>query len=426
MEVKKYRANNMQEALDTIKRELGSDAVILSSQKVKPRGLKNLFKSPVLEVMVAYEPEHKPFRRALTQSRAQQPRRLYPDPAAAPSVPPPLSAVPRPPVPSQTPVTIPIPAPSRPASPASVPAEAPVSAPAPGAADEKLRGLNNRLDSLEKLLGGFMDKFSMVKRDITFDYPEGVEALAVKLIENQVREELVHSLCRDAVSVLQSRPDASPGEVMRQLITEQFGPGEPISHKKFKRRVVLVAGATGVGKTTTIVKLAANFSIKQKKKVGIINTDSYRIGAQEQLRTYADILDMPVKMVYNPEEITEALAEMQDRDIVFIDTAGKKPGDAAQQEDMEGITRLAQPDDTLLCISAATSFSSMREIVDAYAFFGDYKLLITKLDETKSRGMLLNLVWYSKKRVSYVTTGQTVPDDVEPVNADEIASSLIK
>ncbi|MDR1330044.1 MAG: flagellar biosynthesis protein FlhF [Oscillospiraceae bacterium] len=412
MEVKKYRANNMQEALDTIKRELGSDAVILSSQKVKPRGLKNLFKSPVLEVMVAYEPEHKPFRRALTQSRAQQPRRLYPDPAAAPSVPPP-----RTPIPAPAQIVLPVPI---------QPAGAPVSAPAPGAADEKLRGLDNRLDSLEKLLGGFMDKFSMVKRDITFDYPEGVETLAVKLIENQVREELVHSLCRDAVSVLQSRPDASPGEVMRQLITEQFGPGEPISHKKFKRRVVLVAGPTGVGKTTTIVKLAANFSIKQKKKVGIINTDSYRIGAQEQLRTYADILDIPVKMVYNPDEITDALAEMQDLDIVFIDTAGKKPGDAAQQEDMEGITRLAQPDDTLLCISAATSFSSMREIVDAYAFFGDYKLLITKLDETKSRGMLLNLVWYSKKRVSYVTTGQTVPDDVEPVNADEIAGSLIR
>jgi flagellar biosynthesis protein FlhF len=395
----------MQEALETIKRELGPDAFILSSQKVRLRGIKNLFKKPVTEVMVAYEPERKPFRRALTQSRAQMPRPLPP----ARTSPPPVS----------------VPVPSVPARPAGY-RDAPPDAPERRAADEKLTELDSRLDSLDRLLSGFMDKFAMVKRDVTFDYPDEIAPFAVKLIENQVREELAHSLCRDAVGILQSRPDASPGEVMRQLIAEQFGPGEPISHKKFKRRVVLVVGPTGVGKTTTIVKLAASFSIKQKKKVGIINTDSYRIGAQEQLRTYADILDMPVRMVYNPGELADALGEMHDSDIVFIDTAGKKPGDPSQREDLEKMAGVAEPDDILLCVSAATSFASAREIIDAYDFFGDYKLLITKLDETKSRGMLLNLAWYSKKRVSYVTTGQTVPDDLAPMDAEETASSLIR
>jgi flagellar biosynthesis protein FlhF len=413
MEVKRYRAKDMQEALETIKRELGPDAYILSNQKVRLKGIKNLFKKPVFEVMVAYEPERKPFLRSLTQSRVQQPRHISPPRSA----PPPVSV----PVPASASASVPA-APSSSAAAQDMPPAAHTNS----ATEEKLRNLDSRLDNLDRLLGGFMDKFAMVKRDITFDYPEGIAPLAVKLIENQVREELAHSLCRDAVGIMQSRPDASPGEVMRQLIIEQFGPGEPISHKKFKRRVVLVVGPTGVGKTTTIVKLAANFSIKQKKKVGIINTDSYRIGAQEQLRTYADILDMPVKMVYNPDELTDALAEMQDRDIVFIDTAGKKPGDETQHEDLEKLTRLMEPDDVLLCVSAITSFASMREIIDSYGFFDDYRLLITKLDETKSRGMLLNLVWYSKKRVSYVTTGQTVPDDVEPIDVEEIASSLLR
>jgi flagellar biosynthesis protein FlhF len=412
MEVKRYRAKDMQEALETIKRELGPDAYILSNQKVRLKGIKNLFKKPVFEVMVAYEPERKPFTRALTQSRVQQTRHLTPPRSAPP------------------PVSVPVPAaaavPADPTALVSILNRPPAAALTNSATEEKLRSLDSRLDNLDRLLGGFMDKFAFVKRDITFDYPEGIAPLVVKLMDNQVREELAHSLCRDAVGIMQSRPDASPGEIMRQLIIEQFGPGEPISHKKFKRRVVLVVGPTGVGKTTTIVKLAANFSIKQKKKVGIINTDSYRIGAQEQLRTYADILDMPVKMVYNPEELTDALAEMQDRDIVFIDTAGKKPGDEAQHEDIEKLTRLAEPDDVLLCISAVTSFASMREIIDSYGFLDDYRLLITKLDETKSRGMLLNLAWYSKKRVSYVTTGQTVPDDVSPIDTDEIASSLLR
>jgi flagellar biosynthesis protein FlhF len=410
MEVKRYRAKDMQEALEAIKRELGPDAYILSNQKVRLKGIKNLFKKPVLEVMVAYEPERKPFTRALTQSRVQQPRPLAP----ARSAPPPVR------------VPVPIPAASAYNLSSANRQPAPPDEPASSASEEKLRHLDSRIDNLDRLLGGFMDKFAMVKRDITFDYPEDIAPLAVKLIEGQVREELAHSLCREAVGIMQSRPDASPGEVMRQLIIDQFGPGEPISHKKFKRRVVLVVGPTGVGKTTTIVKLAANFSIKQKLKVGIINTDSYRIGAQEQLRTYADILDMPVKMVYNPDELTDALEEMHDRDIVFIDTAGKKPGDEAQHEDLEKLTRLAEPDDVLLCISAVTSFASAREILDSYGFIGDYSLLITKLDETKSRGMLLNLVWYSKKRVSYVTTGQTVPDDVSPIDTDEIASSLLR
>jgi flagellar biosynthesis protein FlhF len=275
------------------------------------------------------------------------------------------------------------------------------------------------------MISGFIDKFNILRRDVTYDYPEGIEPLVVKLIENQVREELAHNIASDAAAILGRQSVATAGEVMRQLLLEQIGAPEPISHKKFKRRIVLVLGPTGVGKTTSIVKLAANFSIKQKKKVGIINTDSYRIGAQEQLRTYADILDMPVKMIYSNDELEDALAEMEDRDIIFIDTAGKKPGDEAQHEDISGILTVAEPDDILLCVSLATSFSSMREIIDAYGFTDDYRLLVTKLDETKFRGMLLNLIWYAKRRVAYVTTGQTVPDDIEPLDPEAIAGELL-
>jgi len=253
-----------------------------------------------------------------------------------------------------------------------------------------------------------------------------VQKILGKLIEAQVREELAHSIAKQAEQMLRQQLGANAAEIFEHLLHEQFGRPQPILHKKFTQKIVLVLGPTGVGKTTTIVKLAADFAVKQKKNVGIINTDTYRIGAQEQLQTYADILGVPLQVVYHTHELESALESMSDRDIIFVDTAGKRPGDEEHKKDLLDITRILKPEDVLLCLAATTSFASIMEMVDTYGFVDNYRVLITKLDETKYRGSLLNISWYTQKPLAYVTTGQDVPNDIEVADIESIVKQIIR
>ena len=381
MLVKRYHAKDMQQAMDTVIRELGSDAVILNSRKVRKKGLKNLFSKPIMEVMVAYDPADVPAVKKLNAEyaagatdKAQKEQKTKPVPVSS----------------------------------------------------EQLERLDKRIDSIDSMLSNFIEKFSYVKREITYDFPEEIQELLLRMIDNQVREELAHSLAKETELMLRKQPDSNATEILEHLVLEQLGRPEPILHKKFTQKVILVLGPTGVGKTTTIVKLAADFSVKQKKKVGIINTDTFRIGAQEQLQTYADILGVPTQVVYWVEELEKALESMSDRDIIFVDTAGKRPGDEQHKKDLLDIVRILKPEDILLCLSATTGFASIKEMVDTYGFVDEYRLMITKLDETKYRGAILNISWYAQRPLAYVTTGQNVPDDIEVIDVETIAKQIIK
>ena len=232
-------------------------------------------------------------------------------------------------------------------------------------------------------------------------------------------------LAKEADQLMHKEPGADAVEILEHLILEKFGRPEPILHKKFTQKIILVLGPTGTGKTTTIVKLSADFSVKQKKKIGIINTDTFRIGAQEQLQEYADILGIPLQKVYRPEELESALEVMADRDIIFVDTAGKRPGDEQHREDILELVRVVKPEETLLCLSATTGYAATIEIIDTYGYVDDYKLLVTKVDETRFRGPLLNMCWYTQKPLSYITTGQNVPDDIEVVDVESITKQIL-
>lgn len=390
MLVKRYRAKDMQEAMDTVIKELGSDAVILNSRKVRKKGLRYIFQKPMQEVMVAYDPTKTPIAKKINSALNQESSQGTGGYSMK------LKGEPEDKIIKAAEIN-----------------------------KEQLTNLDNRIDSLDRMLNGFINKFTYIKRDITYDYSKDVEELLINLINNMVREELAHTLAKEAEQIIKRQHEAAQ-EVMENLILEQLGAPDPIQIKKYSQRIVLAVGPTGVGKTTTIVKLAANFSVKQKKKVGIINTDTYRIAAHEQLKTYSDILDVPLGIVYQPDEISKNLEEMADRDIIFIDTAGKSPGDLQHREDIEKLIKNACPDEILLCLSASTSFPSLKEIVDTYRYIKEFKLLITKLDETRFRGMILNLCNYTKRSIAYVTTGQNVPDDIELIDTISITRQLLR
>lgn len=382
MLVKKYEAADMKQAMDDIVKELGSEAVILSSRKIKKKGIMNLFQKPMMEVTVAYEPR-----------RAQPPKKVQPTLYAGDL--------------DDAPTKI-------------------YDKNELASSKEKLSSIDAKIESLDHVLTDFMDKFSYLKRDMTYDFSPEVEKLFLTLLESEVREEIALSLAKETEEILKARGDTGAYEVLHHLIGEYLGPVKPILPKKFKQRVILFLGPTGVGKTTSLVKLASIFAIEQKKKVGIINTDTYRIAAHEQLKTYADILDIPLGIAYRPEEVEGALEDMADRDVIFIDTAGKRPGDPRHREDVTKIIQIASPQEILLCVAASTCFSAIKEVVDTYDFTGDYKLIVTKLDETKYHGMILNVCRYSKRPLAYVTTGQNVPDDMEIADIDSIANRILE
>jgi len=381
MNVKRYQVESMQEAMDLARRELGSDAVMISQSKVRKKGLKNLFRKSVLEVTFTYDPTQTPSAKKLDMNympnNIESIKKEYGNIKSTVS-------------------------------------------------SEHFEQLDKRMNSFEDKLTEFLDKFDYVKRNITYDYPEEIQDLLTKLIDAQVMDELAHSLAQEADQMQRQQPGVDAKEIVEHLLLEQFGRPEPILHKKFTQKVILVLGPTGVGKTTTIVKLAADFAVKQKKNVGIINTDTYRVGAKEQLQTYADILGAPLQVVYNLNELDDAMEAMSDRDIIFVDTAGKRPGDEQHKEDLLEIIRILKPEDTLLCLSATTSFASIMEMVDIYGFVDDYRLLITKLDETKHRGSVLNISWYTKKPLAYVTTGQDVPNDIEVADVEKITKQIVR
>ena len=184
---------------------------------------------------------------------------------------------------------------------------------------------------------------------------------------------------------------------------------------------VMFIGPTGVGKTTTIAKLAAIYSLWERKKVLMLTADTYRIAAVEQLRTYARILGVPFEVVFSPQEIPEALAKHGDPDLVLLDTAGRSQRDARRMEELQALYRVFRPDAVHLVVSANMKYRDILDVVDRMGVVPVSCLLFTKLDETLTYGNILNAVLDFKKPLSFITTGQDVPNDIEVAEPDRIA-----
>jgi flagellar biosynthesis protein FlhF len=189
--------------------------------------------------------------------------------------------------------------------------------------------------------------------------------------------------------------------------------------------VAIFIGPTGVGKTTTLAKIAANYSLSQEAKVGMITADTYRIAAVQQLKTYAEILGIPVAVVYSPGEIRKAIEDFSDKDLILIDTAGRSHRSRPQFEEIRELVASSGADEVFLVLSSTGSMKSNREIIKNYGFLDEFKLIFTKADETPTLGTLLNARMMTGKCLSYVTIGQSVPDDIEVASIDKIASNLV-
>ncbi len=190
--------------------------------------------------------------------------------------------------------------------------------------------------------------------------------------------------------------------------------------------MIFFIGPTGVGKTTTIAKIAANYSLEKGLNVGLISSDTYRIAAVEQLKVYSDILSVPIEVIYSPKEIHHALDKLYDRDVVLVDTAGRSHKNKEHIEELNLLLNEVREKTVYLVISSTTKFSDLKDILSTYSFIDNYKIIFTKIDEVSTYGPILNIAMKYPEHISYITTGQSVPDDIEVVTSNTILDMLLK
>jgi len=378
--VKRFVAENLQDAMIKVKMDMGKDAVILHTRKFKEGGFFGFFGKTKFEVTAAVED--------LVQTPVQ--------PAAASEV------------------VI---------QPRSLASEAENEEP------EDRADLHEELREMKSMLNEMISQMD-ADQDVKV-FPKPFQKYYQILIDNDVEERLTKKILKDIFKLL-PKEEASDCEVVKKALEQQIlrllKKPKPISFKRqgLSQQSVALVGPTGVGKTTTIAKLAATFSIVDKKKVALITADTYRVAAVEQLKTYGEIIGIPVDVVYSPQELQEAIAGHTDKDLILIDTAGRSHKNTEQMVELKSFLDMAEPSDVFLVLSATTRYGDMMEIVNSYSDIKITRLVFTKLDETSSFGSILNVISKTQKCLSYVTVGQNVPDDIEIADPVKITKMIIR
>jgi flagellar biosynthesis protein FlhF len=260
------------------------------------------------------------------------------------------------------------------------------------------------------------------------DLPESLFNVFTDLIEAEVDETIARRWL-DEIRASGSIQELGDTNIVKrrvaELLEEEVSTAGPIVIESDRCRVVALIGPTGVGKTTTIAKLAANYRLREKRRVGLITVDTYRVAAVEQLRTYADIIDLPMEVVATPREMREAVARMSHLDLVLMDTAGRSPRDEVKIQELKSMLGEAEPDEVHLVLSSIAGAKSLIATAQRFAEVGTTALLLTKLDEASSLGQLVSLVRAVRLPLSYLTDGQNVPDDIQVAERGKVANLLL-
>lgn len=361
MIIKRYVVKNMNEAMTRIRYELGKDAIIISQRKIRQSGLKGIFSPKLIEVTAALESSKKE-----------------------------VSSL------------------------------------------ENDDALKQSMESIKEII----KKDSVKAKDTREEKKETALENEVKEMKSLLNEILKNTNGEDLLLNLINNLDLSSeylkefrkvwdeAEHKEEAIRAHLEKVIDVSDEDINGKVVLV-GPTGVGKTTTIAKLAGKLALIDQKKVGLITIDTYRIGAVEQLKTYAEIMNIPFKVVITIKEMEEAINSMSDLDVILIDTTGRSSKNSMQISELRAFVQKANPDHTIMVMSSITKNKDVKMILKGYEKLEYDKLIITKLDETSSYGIIHTILKECSKPVAFLTTGQNVPDDIKVPRKDEIIKLIM-
>ena len=393
-----FKAPTMAEALAQVKREMGLSAVILHTRTYSHRFWLGLRKKDVVEITAS---------NGLPRGGSRRPA--------------PQSPQPRPP---QVMGYLGQPASAAPA-PMTIPGKAFLEMPAANHA--AMLGLSQEMGTIKTMV---KELVSQVRHQQSPQVPEELFEHYMRLIENQVAEEMAMEIMQTIQR--QCRPEhLTQDSFVREKIMEQLEKLVPVSGALHRTKtvgphVVALIGPTGVGKTTTIAKLAAHLRISERRNVGLITIDTYRIAATDQLKKYADIIGSHLRIVNNPEDLRDAIASMSNCDFVLIDTAGRSPNDTMRLNELKNFLAAANPDEVHLVVSTTGSQASVELAIERFADVRVDKIIFTKLDEAAHIGVVLNVVRKVNKSLSYITTGQDVPRDIEVGEGRRLAQLIMQ
>ncbi len=399
MIIKKFQANTETEAIMLAKEELGKDAIVMNIKTISPKGIYKLFRKPVVEITAAVD-----------ENITYKSDKVKP-----------------------VPVNVPVRKPMFPDVIYDEPEEKPLSkltdslGTAPSAIEAKL---NNLQSLLEKQIGE--KQVSEKEEPKSVEINKNIACIQLiynQLVSNEVDEKYANQIITEIEGNL--KKDASMDNILAsiyQKIILKLGQPKMIEIIGKTPKFVFFIGPTGVGKTTTIAKVASKFKVNEKAKIAFLTADTYRIAAVEQLRTYANILGIPLKVIYSEEEMLQAKEEFSDFDIIFVDTAGRSHRNKEQRDDIEKLINAIPEDEreVYLVLSATTKYRDLIKITEAYSEILHYNLIFTKLDETSTIGNLFNIRMLTEAPLSYATFGQNVPDDIARVDAQTIAKQLLR
>lgn len=401
MNVRQYEGETLRACLEQVRADLGPEAVIIETRKLKKGGVLGVGSRDTVRIIAA----------AGTPGPT-------PQPVAAP--------------PAATTAVVRRPAPARrQAVPQMTAANQDISAPATqqptlGSLPPEIARLAVEIQELRRSLQQMRVRPEHDK-DASDVYSGSVSLARRILAEAEVEPDLASELIEGVPDLDALQEDERAKAALSYLqgrLAARIPTAGPIAVQPSQQKRVALIGPTGVGKTTTIAKLAAHYALNERRTVGLLTLDTYRIAAIEQLRTYAQLLAIPLRVIYSASEAPATLTELQDRDLILIDTAGRSQKHSLQMQELRALLEATQCE-THLVLSATTKCRDLHDQVARFAQAGVDRLVFTKLDETSSLGALVSVAMSAGIPLSYLTAGQKVPEDIEVAEAGRIAEMTL-